>query len=80
MTYLQDSLVVVEQKFHESLMLVKALSALRDQSRDFAQQYQLAESRRILAEAAVRLAHRDILSWRLWVGPIRQPVPSPSTS
>jgi len=78
--YLRDSLVLVEQNFHESLMLVKALSALRDQSRDFAEQYHFAESNRIIAEGAVRLAHRAILSWRLRVGPIRQPVSSPSTS
>jgi hypothetical protein len=78
--YLRGCLAKVEESYHESLMIERAAAVLRDSSRDFAENHHLAQSRRIIDERAVRLAHRDILSWRLWVGPIRQPVAPPSTS
>jgi hypothetical protein len=77
--YLEACLAVVKADFHESLMVLKALSVLRDESRGFAEQYHLAEGRSILAESAIRLSLRDILSWKLWVGPIRISVSAPST-
>ena len=77
--YLEACLAVVKADFHESLMLLKALSALRDESKDFAKQYTLAEGRSILAESAIRMSFRDMLAWNLWVGPIRMSVSAPST-
>jgi hypothetical protein len=77
--YLEACLEVVMGDFHESLMLLKALSALRDESQGFAKQYSLAEGRSILAESAIRMSFRDILAWKLWVGPIRMSVSAPST-
>ena len=77
--YLEACLAVVMADFHESLMLLKALSALRDESKDFAKQYTLAEGRSILAESAIRMSLRDMLAWKLWVGPIRMSVSAPST-
>jgi hypothetical protein len=77
--YLEACLAVVKADFHESLMLLKALSALRDESKDFAKQYTLAEGRSILAESAIRMSLRDMLAWKLWVGPIRMSVSAPST-
>ena len=77
--YLEACLAVVKADFHESLMVLKALSALRDESKGFAEQYHLAEGRSILAESAIRLFLRDILSWKLWMGPIRISVSAPST-
>ena len=77
--YLEACLEVVMEDFHESLMLLKALSALRDESQGFAKQYSLAEGRSILAESAIRMSFRDILAWKPWVGPIRMSVSAPST-
>jgi len=77
--FFEECLEVVKGDFHEAVMLLKALSALRDQSQGFAQQYTMVESRVVLTEAALRMTFRDILSWKLWMGPVRMSVASPST-
>ena len=77
--FFEECLQVVKGDFHESVMLLKALSALRDESQDFARQYTLVEDRMILAESALRMSFRDILAWKIWMGPVRMSVSSPST-
>jgi hypothetical protein len=77
--FFEECLQVVKGDFHESVMLLKALSALRDESQDFARQYTLVEYRVVSSEAALRMTFRDILAWKIWMGPVRMSVASPST-
>jgi len=77
--FFEETLEVVKGDFHEAVMLLKALSALRDQSQDFAQQYTMVECRVVSSEVALRMTFRDILSWKIWMGPVRMSVTSPST-
>ena len=78
--YLEACLAVVKADFHESLMVLKALSALRDESKGFAEQYHLAEGRSILAESAIWLSLRDILPGSCgWVLSVFRSRPLPLT-